>query len=101
MASDLSKVAAVEESTNDEKGEDATTDVPSTVTGNEQPLQQLKIEGTSRFYVNTDAMMAAPDTGVPDETYRKDFEGKHVTAEEFEGFKMTTGEENEEAQAEE
>ena len=64
-------------------------------------MQQLKIEGTSRFYVNTDAMMAAPDTGVPDETYRMDFEGKQVTAEEFECFKMTTGEENTEVQSEE
>ena len=46
-------------------------------------------------------MMAAPDTGVPDETYRMDFEGKHVTAEEFESFKITTGEENNEVQIEE
>ena len=38
---------------------------------------------------------------MPDETYRIDFEGKQVTTEEFEAFKMTTGEENDEVQTEE
>ena len=44
-----------------------------------------------------DLMQASEDTGLPDETFVRDYEGRQVSAEEFEQLEIITGEENDDA----